>query len=598
MPRKPQKSAIPLDEPGTYTGAKSDMAKLPDWVRKEATGRLIFRRVYPETLRPFLAKPGQRELKVPLGAKHVLSVEAYRVYDAAKRRYDLEVRQARALQSVEEKQVAGVVDRLEPEMIAHLVGDWKESQLTVDDEARWTPRTRERKLQARTALREIVTHDLEEAKGLKALGDTESILDLWGWAAIEHAGLHGLNVDAETPGFMPYLYAFHDTQIEVWEAILRRTDGEAVPTPPAPPRPAPAPSRPAARTVAALIEAYRDAKWDGWSQSSRTAVAPVFRVLSDTIADRDVRSITREDARSLMDLVRQLPAGLGRKKELKDLTVPAAVEKGRQLGLPTIAPGTVNVAYLAHMSGLFGWALKEEWADRNPFKGLAVHDPVADRDKRDPLSMDQLATLFSTAPWDRPLPHDDKRPGRYWVPLVALFSGMRLGEIAGVRLMDIEDRDGVPVFNIRPYEGRTLKNEESRRDVPIHSGLMRLGFLSFIEARRKVAKPDALAFPDAKANVRQQWGAKLSEWFVSHLRGLGFEGTKLGFHSFRHNFEDRLRAAKLHGSPIGRRLAGRKVPGSEDSYGDGFTVHERVEALELVTYTAVELDHLIRSEDA
>ncbi|WP_219749068.1 hypothetical protein [Sphingomonas citri] len=77
------------------------MAKLRDWVRKEATGRLIFRRVYPETLRPFLAKPGQRELKVSLGAKDVLSVEAYRVYDAAKRRYDLDVRQARALQSVE-----------------------------------------------------------------------------------------------------------------------------------------------------------------------------------------------------------------------------------------------------------------------------------------------------------------------------------------------------------------------------------------------------------------------------------------------------------------------------------------------------------------
>ncbi|MEH3122142.1 MAG: hypothetical protein PGN16_09210 [Sphingomonas phyllosphaerae] len=165
-----------------------------------------------------------------------MSVEAYRVYDAAKRRFELDVQRARALQSVEEKQAAGVVDRLGPEMIAHLVGACKEHQLAIDDEARWTPRTRERKLQARTALRENAKHDLEEAKGLKALGDMETILDIWGWAAIEYAGLHGLNVDLETPGFMPYLQAFHDTQIEVWEAILRRTDGEAVPTPPAPPR--------------------------------------------------------------------------------------------------------------------------------------------------------------------------------------------------------------------------------------------------------------------------------------------------------------------------------------------------------------------------
>ncbi|MEH3122143.1 MAG: hypothetical protein PGN16_09215 [Sphingomonas phyllosphaerae] len=167
-----------------------------------------------------------------------------------------------------------------------------------------------------------------------------------------------------------------------------------------------------------------------------------------------------------MDLVRQLPAGMGRKAELKDLSAPAAIEKGRQLGLSTISPGTINVGYLAHMSALFGWAEKEDWADKNPFKGLAVHDPVEARDKRDPFSMDQLATLFSAAPWSRPLPHDDKRPGRFWVPLIALFTGMRLGEIAGLRLMDVEDRNGVSVFNIRPYEGRSLKNPESRGTEP------------------------------------------------------------------------------------------------------------------------------------
>ncbi|WP_196802125.1 site-specific integrase [Sphingomonas phyllosphaerae] len=573
------------------------MAKKLDWVREEASGRLIYRRTYPENLRPYLPKAGQRELKVPLGVRSGMTDEAWRAYSAAKRKFDRDVQRARAARELEEKQTAGVADRLTADMIAHLVADWKAELLSIDDEVRWLPRTRERKQQARAVIKAEAEADLALALELRALGDLDAIAERSGDIAIEHAGHQGVAIDKQAPEFHAYLRALNDAEVEALRIILRRLDGEDVPTPQAPARPSPAPIKTTSRDVAALIVAYKAAKWDGWSQSSRTAVAPVFRLLTDTIADREIGSITREDARGLMDLVRQLPAGLGRKAELKDLSVPAAIEKGRQLGLSTISPGTVNLGYLAHMSALFGWAEKEEWADKNPFKGLAVHDPVEDRDKRDPFSMDQLATLFSAAPWDRPLPHNDKRPGRFWVPLIALFTGMRLGEIAGLRLMDIGDHDGVSVFNVRPYEGRSLKNSESRREVPVHSALVQLGFLSFIEARRKDAQPDALTFPDAKANVRRQWGAKLSEWFVAHLRRKGLEGTKLGFHSFRHNFEDRLRAAKLHGTPIGLRLAGRKDSGSEGNYGDGFTVRDRVEALELVTYKAIELNHL-RQDDA
>lgn len=570
------------------------MAKKLDWVREEASGRLIYRRAYPENLRPYLPKSGQRELKVPLGARSGMTDAAWRAYSAAKRKFDRDVQRARAARELEEKQTAGIADRLTPDMIAHLVADWKAELLSIDDEVRWLPRTRERKQQARSVIKAEAEADLAVALELRALGDLGAIAERSADIAIEHAGHQGVAIDRQAPEFHAYLRALNDAEVEALRIILRRLDGDDVPTPQAPARPSPAPIKTSSRDVAALIVAYRAAKWDGWSQSSRTAVAPVFRLLTDTIAERDVRSITREDARGLMDLVRQLPAGLGRKAELKDLSVPAAIDKGRQLGLPTISPGTINVGYLAHMSALFGWAEKEEWADKNPFKGLTVHDPVEARDKRDPFSIEQLVTLFSAAPWSHPLPHADKRPGRFWVPLIALFTGMRLGEIAGLRLMDVEDRAGVSVFNIRPYEGRSLKNPESRREVPVHSALVRLGFLDFVEARRKVAKPHEIIFPDAKPNVRSQWGAKLSEWFVAHVRRGGLEGTKLGFHSFRHSFEDRLREVKLHGTPIGLRLAGRKVKGSEGDYGDGFSITDRVEALELVTYADVGLSHLYR----
>ena len=77
------------------------MGKSLDWVREEPSGRLIFRRVYPPAVRAFLVKPGQRELKVPLRAKHSMTPAAFRLYDHAIQRFDADIRKALAAQAVE-----------------------------------------------------------------------------------------------------------------------------------------------------------------------------------------------------------------------------------------------------------------------------------------------------------------------------------------------------------------------------------------------------------------------------------------------------------------------------------------------------------------
>lgn len=120
------------------------------------------------------------------------------------------------------------------------------------------------------------------------------------------------------------------------------------------------------RTIEALIGAYREDKWEKWSGSSRKAVGPVFRLLEDVFPGREVTTITREDARSVVKLLEGLPVNLGKRKELKGLTVPQAVEKARALGLPIIQPKTINDAYLLHIASMFNWARKEQWVTASP----------------------------------------------------------------------------------------------------------------------------------------------------------------------------------------------------------------------------------------
>lgn len=363
-------------------------------------------------------------------------------------------------------------------------------------------------------------------------------------------------------------------------------------------RPAmPAPLKGDARTVKALCEAYKAANWGKWGASSRKAIVPVLRVLADVVGDRAVLSIDRETARTVFEAVQALPVNMGRRIEFRGLTVPEAIAKAQKIGAATLNPNTINRAYMVQIAAVFNWAVKEEWAIRNPFKGLSVADAVDDRDRRDPFTTQQLKDLFAAEPWHQRQPDDAARPGRYWVPLIALYSGMRLGEIAGLRIMDIEDMDGITAMKVRPYEGRGLKTKESRRDIPVHSALTGLGLASFVAYRRCNAKPDELLFPDGKANSRGQSGAKLGEWFSGLLKTRKITGVKLGMHSFRHNFEDRLKAVGLHGSAEGQALGGRtvtgtrKIVGSEKLYGSaGLPLALLQEALERVSYPGLELN--------
>ena len=310
------------------------------------------------------------ELKVSLGAKDLRNPGAKRRRREAERRYGQLAARAEAALRVALQQAADAVDRLTPDLIAYLIGEWQGSALDLDDEARWTHRPLARKIEAQERLREIITEDLNEALASRGLGNLEGIHDLWSTSAITHAALHGYNVDAETAGFSEYVRAIHDAQIDAWQIMLRRNLGERVPAPPISPRPQRIGRETSSlRVVDELIEAYRAAKWEGWSQSTRMAIEPVFRLLRDSLGNRPVQKVTRKEARDVMDLVKALPSGLGRKQELKGMSVPEAVERGKALGLPPIVPGTANKGYMVHLSAIFNFARQEQWAPDQSVRG-------------------------------------------------------------------------------------------------------------------------------------------------------------------------------------------------------------------------------------
>lgn len=167
-------------------------------------------------------------------------------------------------------------------------------------------------------------------------------------------------------------------------------------------------------------------------------------------ADKPLRSINREACRDLLETLRWLPSNPT--KRFPKLTIVEASRMAKTKGLTSIlSPGSVN-GYMNKLGSLLNYAVNEGWIERNPAKGLRVVDPVRRRDKRSPFSTEQLRLIFN-APLYRgcvddewhyaePGPNQPRR-GRFWVPLIALFSGMRLNEICQLDTDDIRSVDGV-----------------------------------------------------------------------------------------------------------------------------------------------------------
>ena len=200
------------------------------------------------------------------------------------------------------------------------------------------------------------------------------------------------------------------------------------------------------RTVADLADAYKAAKWDSWSRSVQIGTVPVFRLIRDALPGRLASSITDADAERVVSLLKELPANIGKRAALKGLTVPEAVNVERKLGLASTKPKTANDGYMVHLTAMFASAVKRKWTGENPFTGLTIADPVEDEDRRDPFKPSDLSTIFGAAPWAPKNIAPAGKPSRYWVPLIAWLTGTRIGEIAGLRLEDVEEREGVSVF--------------------------------------------------------------------------------------------------------------------------------------------------------
>jgi integrase len=258
--------------------------------------------------------------------------------------------------------------------------------------------------------------------------------------------------------------------------------------------------------------------------------------------------------------------------------------------------------YLRTLTAILKHGTKLGWLSNVPSEGMQPLVPQAPAaEKRRPFSMDDLNSIFS-APLYTGCVDDAKgfaKPGpnvirgtRFWVPLIALWTGMRANEICQLDKKAIYQDDGIWVFDLYTNDEKALvKNKSSRRKFPMHPKLIEFGLLELHATRCE--KSDDLLFPDLTPDSYGYRSTKLTRWFDdSFLPKYVADRNQKSFHSFRHSFRDELRRIDAP-SPILNSLCGWQESGAiSDNYGSGYKTHQLLKWVARVEHPDLCLSHL------
>jgi integrase len=323
--------------------------------------------------------------------------------------------------------------------------------------------------------------------------------------------------------------------------------------------------------------------------------------------DRRPSAIEDEEAREFRDLLFRLPISLTKRKDYQGLTLRQAAEKAAIEGVRTLDIKTVR-KHISTLSPFFAWLIDERYARKNPFDRLLPRKPRL-KSQRPPFSVEQVNAFLGSPLYSGFLDEGSehlpgamkKRDWRFWIPLLCLFSGARVGEVAQLRVEDIYMRDGFWFMDFKedPATGQQSKSRKTS-SVAVHPKLTAIGFLAFVQSELE-ARGTGPLFPEIKKNVRDHAGAQPSRFLRDYLSRIGIKGERdgLGAHSFRHLMADQLRLAGYLDIELGPLVLGHSSPvPTTGGYGKGEqgTAQRLYSMIAAVQFEGVSFDHLIPEE--
>lgn len=364
--------------------------------------------------------------------------------------------------------------------------------------------------------------------------------------------------------------------------------------------------RSAAPLASTLIDAFGEwgRKSGGWRAGGEVQAKVSLGLYLEVCGDKPIDSYTRADGDNFRSTLRFLPRTYRKSARDREKPLTAIIAEAEANALPRLTDKTVKRHFWA-VSRFFAFLSETGRLSRdaeNPGRGFSFNTKGSARTKRDMWSGEELIRLFRSPVWTGCDPQVRSREGAkiirdalFWLPLLGLFHGNRLEEFAQLHRSDLGQADGVWFLDITDEGGRQLKNAQSRRRVPLHSELIRVGFLDYV-ARIATSPGDSL-FPDLKpGGPDRKLGYGFSKQFSHYRKAIGVKRSGLDYHSFRHGVTTKLYEANVNEGWIDLLTGHENGSESRRRYLKAVSLPQLRTAIEAVTWQEVEISRLYVGE--
>lgn len=354
-------------------------------------------------------------------------------------------------------------------------------------------------------------------------------------------------------------------------------------------------TQPSHRLSDAIERFIADKKTKGLTEGALKQYEGTCSRFTWILGDRDITSYTKDDLRTFVETIKNLPAGFNTRKQFRDMSFKELLAVRHE---ELLTPKTVN-GHISLLKAIFSWAENEDWITSNPSKVIKYVNEKKGKGKAKvrytKADLQKLTDSFHAEAKSGGLPRN--KAERFWIPLIAMFSGMRLNEICQLQITDVKqcDENGHWYIDVNEQEGVTsVKTSAGIRQVPIHPSLIELGFIDYFK-KIKTSGADRV-WPNL-TKTQRGYKRRFDNWFNGTSAKAGFnrrhvtEDPKKTFHSTRHSFRDELKQLRVD-SDVSAEIVGHEYEeGEAGTYTDDYLLQIKLEALQQVTY-GLDLKHL------
>lgn len=299
-------------------------------------------------------------------------------------------------------------------------------------------------------------------------------------------------------------------------------------------------------------------------------LSPSLRLWLQICGDADIRSYTAQHMAEFRSVLIGLPKLYWRSEAEQAKHILQVIVEARAKGTDyeRVSPKTVN-KHLSNVNSIFEYAKTMGLIDRKvPSFAEGLHletgsevSGLEEHQERPGYTRDQVQLFFS-----HPVYTGRKsayfynesgsiiiRDALYWLPLLACYQLMRREEICQLRVRHIRQQDGIWYFDLMQRDVK-VKRGSSRRRVPFHDAVIRLGFLEQVVLGRDA---DELLFPDLAPNAKGSYSDAVGKRVGRMVDSLGIRLIRVdsteadgALHPFRHHGITQLENQDIKGGII------------------------------------------------